>query len=208
MYLIISHRILNRVLRCVIYLSLLVFITCTEKSLTPQDYLKYYKNNSKTFSKTIERNGAVAEIAYQPAELYAARELEADSTKSLDKILDKYRNSFFVKVTVKDTGHNYRPVLHRGGPGNYKSNLYNALFDKEKDALIYADMDTIRAEESIFAHEDRSGMSDSFVLIFDRTRMDPDRDYKLLIRDMDIRLGTLELGVNEIVKNNKIKLRG
>lgn len=207
-YKIVNQRILNQGLRCIIYLSLLVFISCTEKSLTPQDYLKYYKNNSNTFSKTIERNGVVAEIACQPAELYAARELEADSTKSLDKILAKYRNSFFVKVTVRDTEQNYRPVLHRGGPGKYKSNLYTALFDKENDALIYADRDTIRAEESIFSHEDRTGSSDSFVLIFDRTRIDTDRDYKLLIRDMDIRLGTLELGLKDIVKNNKIKLRG
>jgi hypothetical protein len=189
---------------------LFTLLSCkSDLILTPKQYMDYFEKHRSEYTKTIERNGVKAIVAYLPSEYYAARDLESDSTLSFKSTIKKYENSLFFVFSV--TGEKYQGgsiLLERQGMAGFKESVDRNTFERGQDIFLLKGSDTVRTAGY---HYDRNwgfGSDDSFLLAFSKNSLKSrPESYHLIIREMTPELGTVDIAVKDLMKQNK-RLKG
>jgi hypothetical protein len=186
---------------------LIIFSGCTS-NLPPQGYIAYYESNKSNFSKTFDRNGVRATIAYVPAEYYAARQMQFDSSLSSEDAVRRFGNSLNFLVVVKGADSAATPLTDRGGMDGFAENIQKSTFGHEQDVFLLNGADTVKA---LFCNFDRNwGLAgeDAFCLGFSRTTCEKNiMKYHLIFRDVIPEFGTIDIPVKDIIKRGK-RLKG
>lgn len=172
-----------------------------QKSVPPGRYFEAFEKQQARYTVEISRNGVLAELSYNPNELYAARDMQADTGLSASTALQRYENSLFLllKITVQNENQS-------GNSLKRKMNI--AAHDVSGDIFLENSKDTVPVVTCRYEPNLGIGNPDAFILAFPRTKLKRrPQEYNLVIRNISPELGTLEFGLNKVIKKT-LKLRG
>jgi hypothetical protein len=186
----------------------ILLISC-KSTLTPKQYMEYFEQHRGDYTKTIERNGVKTIVAYLPTEYYVARDIESDSTLSIDSTFRKYENSVFFVFSI--TGEKFKSgsvLLEQKGMSGYKENVERNTFERGQDVFLMKGNDTLRTTGYSYDRNWGFGGGDAFLIAFSKKSLKSKlEDYHLIIREMTSELGTIDIAVKDLLKQNK-RLKG
>jgi hypothetical protein len=194
--------------------ALLTFFILTGCSLEmrPGDYVKYFDKNRKKFSETVNQGGYSITVTYCPPELIAARVLANNGGFSLDTLLAGYRNSMIFSVVVKANDPSKSQSFVTGGYGQagYSETIIKNTFKKDREIFLTNGPDTIPVVDYDYERNWGLGTGDAFTISFHAQAVGKRiKAYRLYLRNMSVEIGTIDIALKDIVRNNrKIALRG
>jgi hypothetical protein len=181
---------------------------CSTK-MTPAEYLRYFEKNRNNFTSTITRNGITATVTYMPAEYYIAREMVEDTSIKIDSLRLKYSQTIFFVLTISKTGGGGSTGLQ------FPENRIVTFGDVDANAVgnrngifMLSKNDTVMVSICNYELNCGIGNGDIFLLAFSRKQLEKELgSYRLIIRNLLVEIGTLEIKMSGIVKKSK-KLKG
>lgn len=194
----------------ILFLLIFAFVQIgCDSALTPDQYMQFTEKNRKKFSLAVERNGVKATIAYQPIEYYAAREMQFDTTLSLDSAINRYEKSvFFVLVIEAKKVKTGSILLEKNGLNGFGENVIKNSFDRTQDIFLLNGKDTVKLMAYNYERNWGIGNEDSFLLTFSKNDLKSDLEkYDLIIRNIVPELGTVDIKIKRLMKMKK-KLKG
>lgn len=177
-----------------------VLIGC-QKSVPHGSYFQAFEKQKEHYTMRIVRNGMTAELSYNPNELYAARDMQADTCLSVVAAMQRYENSLFLLLKVKAQNEN-----ESGNSLRDKINVSTRYLNG--DIFLSNSNDTVPLTTCRYEPSFGKINSDSFILAFSRKILKSKlSEYKLIIRNISPELGTLEFDLDKVIKKQP-KLRG
>ncbi len=170
--------------------------------LPPERYQQYYRQNMDEFSHTVERYGVSACVSYVPAEVFVAREIVAGVDATVGELMDRYKRSLFFVLTVSAEDYPHSSPLRYGrGTAGYADAVVRNQFRRGDDVFVLVEGDTVHAAAYRFDRSLGLGNQDAFVFAFPADSVRPVlHQARLLIRNMTIELGTIEVPLKRIVR--------
>lgn len=184
-------------------LTLFLFLTLSncQKSVPHESYFETFEKQYNRHTAVIVRNGIAAELSYLPNELYAARDMQVDTGLSVLAAMKRYENTLFLLLKIRTQDDNGRSNRLRRIINNSACYMSNDIFLTDSNDTI--PLTTYRYEPSRGI-----GNPDEFILAFSRKMlMKRSTEYNLIFRNISPELGTLEFGLDKIIKKIP-KLRG
>jgi hypothetical protein len=180
------------------------------RGLSPRNYMRHFEKNRVKYCQTIKHNGIAAKVCYMPTEYYAARDMMSENKLSLDSAIKRYRNSMYFAISI--TGDNYKSgsaLLQRDkGMQGFSNNVMRTTFQTEGNLFLLSGQDTIRPANFTYERNWGVGNEDVFFASFSRKELNkPYSAYHLIFRDIAPELGTVDIALKELIRNNK-KLKG
>jgi len=168
-------------------------------------YEEYYRERIDSYSFSVERHRISARVSYVPAEVFVARELRAGVDATVAELMERYERSLFFVLTV--VGEEYphgSPLLYGNGTAGYADAVARNHFNRRDDVFVLAGDDTVHAAAYRYDKALGFGNSDAFVFAFPADSVRPMlNDATLMIRNMTIELGTVEVPLKRIVRPTK-----
>jgi hypothetical protein len=181
----------------------LLALSCTP-ALPPATYQQWFETHRDKLSSTLLRNGVRLVVCYLPAEIHAAREMQAFRQNSgSDTIMSNYTNTISFAVSVSsETGRNVSLLLDRDGLAGYGANVYHNSFRNTENIFLLHDRDTVKCAGYQFERGwGVSGGEDVFVVAFNKTDIKSDiKAYSLIMREITNELGTTTIKLGSIIK--------
>lgn len=202
-----TMKTINRIFLIQIIALFLVVFSCT-KTLTPENYIKYYEKNKRKYCFELNRNGLIANVFYNPPELFAAREMLNNKSISKNEALEKYEEGLYFILSIRPANNE---IVTNGKINRIRHEILNA---RNKSGHRNDDITMVTGTDSISAlgwnYEKNWGLSNEncFTFFFPKTEHFKNRlKSRLIIRNMFDELGTLDIKLADIVKPG-YKLRG
>lgn len=177
---------INKTLVCVCCFAGVYFSGCT---MAPSEYATYYSMHKKRYTATIKRNDITAQVRYLPDELFVAKILQSDTTQKIENVKALFSNSLFINVSMTYDS-------------TKTASQYTTVPDAEGSAYMYTKSDTVYAV-AMRPELTVDPSTREYVLTFPVKSFKKNiSNYTIKIRDLDARLGTIEVSMNSIYKKS------
>jgi hypothetical protein len=174
-------------------------LSSCNSSVSVENYASFFNKNIAKYTVKKEAGNKVISITYCPPEMYAAREMEFDTTRHYEDAIRPYLNNLYFTVAIQGKGAGPSdPMLADGGPEEYTSNMLKNTFLRDNDFCIVCDADTFPAMGYSFDRSRGVSKGDAYTVTFKSVK-DVNK-CRLLIRNISVDLGTIDIKLGNIVK--------
>ncbi len=186
-----------------------LFVTGCSGRVTPQRYLKWYEKNKEKYSVKIERNGVSATVSCEPAQYFAARDMQANPKLDPDTAMKRYEKSLFFTLDVSANNPGQTSILlQRDGRQGYSANVNKNMFERDKDIFLLCGNDTIRMADYEFERNWGLGTGDVFLMMFSKSKIDKKKSQcHFIARELAPELGTIDINLSRFQNESNQHLK-
>lgn len=178
----------------------LLLCICSNRKITPSEYVEYINTLSKKNKIVVERGDFKVNILYFPSDYFAAKELNSNSDLKFD-------NSCYFVLTVR-ANEDANSLLLQDGISQVGDQINYNTFNKYNDVYIITNEDTISLGNYQYERGWADIAMDTFIFSFNvnEKKLNLNSSF-LVIRNLHPHIGTIEIKLSKLLyktRKNKV----